>query len=212
MSVITDFLSASVVLPSGETAALRLLQSDDAVRLGKYLLGLSAETRARYGPHRFDQETANAICATLDPNEILRLVAVVPENGSERIVGYFLLKMGVWDGDRKRYEARNIPLHEDTDCTLAPSIADDYQNRGLGSLMMRHLLNLAPKLGQKRMVLWGGVQATNDRAVHFYTRWGFRKVGEFVNGRNNYDMILDLPSFESTTGTPPQESVQDRNE
>jgi diamine N-acetyltransferase len=41
-------------------------------------------------------------------------------------------------------------------------------------------------------MLWMGVQATNERAVHFYTKWGFHKVGEFYTDKNNYDMILDL--------------------
>jgi hypothetical protein len=44
------------------------------------------------------------------------------------------------------------------------------------------------------MVLWGGVQERNLRGVHYYTRWGFRKVGEFWTDKNNHDMIADLPS------------------
>lgn len=177
---------------SGETLTMRHLQSDDCERLAEYFLNLSPETKARYGPHPFDRATAETICATLDPNEMLRMVATVSCNGEERIVAYILLKMGVWEGDGKRYEALGIPLHADTDCTLAPSVADDYQNQGVGAAMMRHLLPLASLLGRRRVVLWGGVQATNERAFHFYTRWGFRKVGEFFTDKNNYDMILDL--------------------
>ncbi|MCX6379210.1 MAG: GNAT family N-acetyltransferase [Armatimonadetes bacterium] len=181
-------------LPSGEPVTLRPLQSDDSERFTEYVLNLSAETKSRYGPHPFDRATAEAICETLNPKEMLRMVATVSHNGEERIIAYVLLKMSVLDGDRKRYEILGIPLHSETDCTLAPSVADDYQNQGVGSVMMRHLLNLAPQLGRQRIVLWGGVQAPNERAVHFYTRWGFRKVGEFLTDKNNYDMILDLPT------------------
>ena len=80
------------------------------------------------------------------------------------------------------------------DCTLAPSVADDYQSKGLGSVLMRRLVEIAREIGRTRMVLWGGTQATNDRAVHFYHKHGFTTVGEFQEppGFNNYDMILDL--------------------
>jgi diamine N-acetyltransferase len=187
-----EFLSTVVTLSSGEQVTIRPLRSEDSVRFGKYVLNLSAETRARYGPHPFDQATADAICATLDPNDILRMVATVPRDGEERIVAYMLLKMGVLEGDQQRYEQLGIPLDPDTDCTLAPSVADDYQNQGLGSLMLRHILQVAATLGRARMVLWYGVQATNERAVHFYTKSGFRKVGEFFTDKNNFDMILNL--------------------
>jgi GNAT superfamily N-acetyltransferase len=197
-----DFLSTVASLPSGEQIIIRPLQGDDAARFGEYLLSLSAATRARYGPHPFGQATADAISATLDPTDILRMVATVPRKGEERLIAYILLKMGVLDSDRQRYENLGIPLDPTTDCTLAPSVADDYQNQGVGSVMMRHLLQVAARLGRKRVVLWAGVQATNDRAVHFYTRWGFRKVGEFFTDKNNFDMILDLPAISQRSAFP----------
>ncbi|HZO87999.1 MAG TPA: GNAT family N-acetyltransferase [Chthonomonadaceae bacterium] len=187
-----ELLTATARLPSGETMVMRPLRSDDAARFGEYLCGLSEQTRARYGPHPFDQATADAICAALDPTDILRMVATVPRDGGERIIAYILLKLGVRESDGRRYAALGLTLDPATDASLAPSVADDYQNRGVGSAMMRHLLQVARKLGRKRIVLWDGVQATNARAVHFYTKWGFRKVGEFYTGINNFDMILDL--------------------
>jgi ribosomal protein S18 acetylase RimI-like enzyme len=195
------FLSATAMLRSGEWITMRPLRPEDAIRFGAYLAGLSAQTRARYGPHPFDQATADAICAALDPADILRMVATVPSDGDERIISYVLLKNGVLDQDRERYTALGIPLNPATDGTLAPSVADDYQDQGVGSAMMGHLLQVARAIDMKRIVLWLGVQATNERAVHFYTKWGFRKVGEFYTDKNNYDMILDL-----ATARPPEES------
>jgi GNAT superfamily N-acetyltransferase len=189
-----NYLIITISRRSGEHITLRPLQPDDAVRLGAYFAGLSAETRARYGPHPFDQATADTICATLDPSDILRLVATVPHDSEERIIAYFLLKHGLWDKDRQRYEQLGIALNPETDCTFAPSVADDYQNGGVGSLMMSHVLRVAAILGRTRIVLWGGVQATNSRAIHFYTKSGFVKVGEFFTDKNNYDMFLTLPS------------------
>jgi GNAT superfamily N-acetyltransferase len=188
----TDFLMTTAALPSGETATIRPMQPDDIVCFITYLERLSAETRARYGPHPFDRKTAAAICATLDPEDILRMAAFVRAGGEERMIAYFLLMMGIREGDRRRYAAREDPLDAETDCTLAPSVADDYQDQGLGSQMMRHVLQCAARLGRKRVALWGGVQTSNLRAVHFYTKFGFRKVGEFYTDKDNDDMILDL--------------------
>ena len=195
------FLTATVALRSGELVTLRPLRADDARRFGAYLRGLSEETRARWAPHPFDQATADVLCATLDPTDILRMVATVGQEGEESVIAYTLLKRGVLEADRQRYEALGIALEDATDCTLAPSVADTYQNQGVGSLMMQHLLNAVRILGRQRVVLWLGVQAANARAIHFYTKWGFRQVGEFYTDKNNLDMILDL-HLQDTKKTP----------
>src|SRR5437588_7285726 len=71
LSPLPDFLTATAQLRSGEPIAIRPLGSDDADRLVEYFGSLSAQTRARYGPHRFDEPTARAICASLDPADVL---------------------------------------------------------------------------------------------------------------------------------------------
>ncbi|MBN1873759.1 MAG: GNAT family N-acetyltransferase [Anaerolineae bacterium] len=172
----------------------RPLLARDARRLGQYFLGLSDETRRRYGPHPFDQATADMLCAELNYAQTLRMLATLDLEEAEQVIAYFILVLGVLERDAARYARLAIPLAPDTDCTLAPSVADAFQSRGLGSLMMEHLIRVAVRLGRKRMVLMGGTQATNARAIHFYQKHGFRKVGEFEKppGFNNYDMILEF--------------------
>ena len=188
-----ELVSSSEVLASGQRVHFRPLRTDQAAELGAYFTGLSQATRRVYGPHPFDQETADGFCATLDSSRTLRMLVWVEEENVERIVAYFVVELGVRAGDRRRYEALGFALYDETDCTLAPSVADAYQSQGLGSLMMQHLLGLLPRLGRRRMLLWGGVRADNPRAVHFYTKFGFRRVGDFeAGGTNNYDMIADL--------------------
>jgi diamine N-acetyltransferase len=178
-------------LASGETLTLRPMRPNDASRFGAFLAGLSEETRSYWRPHPFDQETADAVCATLDPT-VLRLVATVARGEGEQIVAYATLKIGVREADGKRYRDLGIPLDPTTDVALAPCVADEYQNQGLGGEVIRHVLGVAKALGRKRMILWGGVQARNTRAIHFYEKWGFRKAGEFLTDQNNHDMILEL--------------------
>jgi len=181
-------------LPSGETVAFRPLAASDAPALGQYFLGLSEETRRRYAPHPFDQATADHLCAAADPAKALRMVGVLGDGPGAPIIAYLILAPGVDAAECERYAAAGITLDEVTDCTLAPSVADAWQSRGLGSRLLPELLLIAVRLGKTRMVLMGGVQATNARAVHFYEKHGFRFVAPFEEppGRMNYDMILVL--------------------
>ena len=108
------------------------------------------------------------------------------------IVAYFLLYLSIGEHSRGRYAVYGIPLDDHLDCEFAPSVADAWQSRGLGSAMMPPLLEIARRLGRRRLILAGGVQALNARAVHFYEKFGFRNVGEFTNQVRNVDMILEL--------------------
>lgn len=181
-----------VQLPDGERLHLRLLRADDAAPLGRYFLGLSAATKGFYGPHPFDQPTADALCAEVGTGRTLRLLALTTGDRPE-VVGYFLLHVGGRPSDTARYAALGIALDPETDGALAPSVADAYQNRGLGPLMAARLWQVARRLGLRRVVLWDGVMQSNPRGVHFYTKVGFRKQGEFGEETRSYDMLLELP-------------------
>ncbi len=186
-------ISKPIQLASGAPALLRPLQRADAQILGRYFLGLSAATRRVYGPHAFDQETADQICAKLDSSQALRLLATLGSGVAEEVIGYFILVFGVHEGDRTRYAQLGITLDAEGDCTLAPSVADAHQSAGLGSVMMEHLHQVARQCGRRRVVRWGGVRQDNPRAVHFYRKFGFAEQGEFhAGGVDNYDMIAQL--------------------
>lgn len=177
----------------GETITFRLLRCDDEEMLARYFVGLGEETRRRYGPHPFTAEQAAKLCAELNYADTLRFLAVSTRSGAPEIVAYFIVYLGPREGEIKRYSERGITLGSDV-CTLAPSVADAYQGLGLGSEVMRRVLDVMRRLGFRRMVLSGGTQATNDRAIHFYEKFGFRRVGDFVTPGplNNHDMILTL--------------------
>lgn len=185
-------LSAPATLPSGETIGVRLLRPDDAGRLGAYFLSLSDRTRSRYGPHAFDQQTADAICAGLDARDMLRIVATTGFDQEERIIAYLLVKLGVRASDGQRYAALGIELHPPECGALAPSVADAWHNRGVASAVMPVLITMARSVGIRRLVLWDGVIADNHLAQGFYRKWGFVKVGEFATSVLNYDMMAQI--------------------
>jgi GNAT superfamily N-acetyltransferase len=196
-------------LPTGQTVVLRLLRPDDAPTLGAYFLSLSAATRRVYAPHPFDLPTAERLCAQLDPTSALRFVAIahdparpaqppVPEApanlGQTSIIAYIIIGLTAGASEIQRYAAAGICLDPATTCSLAPSVADAYQSKGVGSVLMEPILCWLRQLGYRQMVLQGGVRAENARAQRFYGKLGFRRVGDFVTQGQvaNHDMMLAL--------------------
>lgn len=170
---------------------IRPLQSTDNALLFNYLQQLSAESKSRFGPHPFDRETINTICDQLSTDTIKRFVAV--DTKKQEIVAYMLVKRGFVAEDANRYYGKSLFFDHDSTCTFAPSVADAWQNSGLGTLIFRSILDNLRESGFKRIVLWGGVQATNSRAVHFYQKHGFIHTGSFWhNEKDNYDMIREI--------------------
>ncbi|MEW6751211.1 MAG: GNAT family N-acetyltransferase [Candidatus Latescibacterota bacterium] len=178
--------------PAGRLV-LRLLRPTDAGLLGRYLEGLSLATRQLWAPHAFDRDTAARLCAELVVARSLRFVGEMSRQDEPELVAYFIVALEGRPSELQRYSDRGQHLQPSLTCLLAPSVADCYQSQGLGSLIMPPLLETARSLGRRYMVLMGGVQARNLRAIRFYEKFGFRRMGDFVvRDLDNHDMMLDL--------------------
>ncbi|MFH1566562.1 MAG: GNAT family N-acetyltransferase [Gemmatimonadota bacterium] len=111
---------------------------------------------------------------------------------------YFILVLGVRDGEVKRYRDLGIDLDPAATCTFAPVVADALQGRGVGSALVTPVFDAARRLGFTCCVLMGGTRAINHRAIRFYEKAGFRKVGDFVTKAadgtpiDNQDMVMEL--------------------
>jgi hypothetical protein len=149
-------MSTRVTLHSGEKVRLRPLARTDSHALGDYFVGLSKTTKSVYGPQPFDTATAKRLCAGIDTSSTLRMLGIVTNHQQEKIVAYFIIVLGVDQVDSEHYDGYGMKLNPQADCTLAPSVTDEYQNRGLGSLMMIHLKELLPNFGYRRMLLMRG--------------------------------------------------------
>jgi ribosomal protein S18 acetylase RimI-like enzyme len=57
---------------------------------------------------------------------------------------------------------------------------------------MPAIIKAAKELGAKSLVLMGGTQATNKRAIAFYEKFGFKHVCDFETKVLNYDMQMLL--------------------
>jgi len=176
----------NVVVNNKELIIRRLVDWDFA-DLFKYLQKLSPETKSRFGPHLFDIRSIENFYSDFTNRAYL---AIDSQQGE--IVAYSIVKAGIIEYDAERFRAYGIISDETTDYTFAPSVADDWQSCGIGSLMFGFILDELEQAGVKRLFLWGGVQAGNERAVNYYKKFGFRTLGYFFHHVDNYDMVLDL--------------------
>jgi diamine N-acetyltransferase len=177
-----------VTLKNNRQVLLRKLTETDLDRLYTYLQLLSDVTKNRFGPHSFDKQT---IAGLLNSNNHWGFAAF--DKNSNKIVAYAIVKIGYLEHDSYRLQSYGLQLSHDTDCTFAPSVADNWQSSGLGNQLFQFILSeLKTKTTIKRVILWGGVQTANEKAVNYYQRSGFKILGTFHYNVDNYDMFLDI--------------------
>jgi GNAT superfamily N-acetyltransferase len=176
---------------AGTSIIIRRLEMADIHLLEHYLAGLSQQTRNRFGPHQFDSASLHSIFH--DQTSHKGFIAIETETG--RIIAYAIVRMGFLPHDAPRLETYELHLHPRTDATYAPSVADEWQGKGLGILLFQYMLEYLQQEGIQRIILWGGVQASNEKAVRYYQRLGFHTLGAFEYHGMNLDMIYHTGNF-----------------
>lgn len=160
----------------------------DAEALSYYLRGLGTETQKRFGPHPYTKE---AIINFYSQQPCRGYIAT--DTITTGIVAYSIIKMGYLPHDAPRLQLAGITPDAETDCTFAPSVADEWQQCGIGYQMLQFIIADLQTKGIKRIILWGGVQKENIQALHFYQRNNFSITGQFNYQGENYDMIYNIP-------------------
>ena len=118
----------------------------DLEQLVTYLSALGKETRAFFGPHGFDKTSLSRFYQ--DPKNTAYIAT--EEN---RIVAYAILRLGFLRHDAPRLFSYGLDLHPDTDASFAPSVADDWQGRGLGRSLFTYIINDRSNLNVTRLIL-----------------------------------------------------------
>jgi diamine N-acetyltransferase len=177
-------------LKNGKAVEIRLLENSDCGKLFDYFdQHFSKESKSRFGPHPFDKQTIDAICKNSD-EEITRYIAL---DENKNIAAYMLVKQGMNEWDEKRYAWRNQFYDHQSSVTFAPSVADAWQSSGLGTGMNNFIEGELRNRGIKNIILWGGVQASNKKAVNFYKKLGYEFIASFRHDeKDNYDMVKRL--------------------
>jgi GNAT superfamily N-acetyltransferase len=125
------------VLVGGMNVQIRPLLPTDALAEREFIEDLSPQSRrfrflgqvAHPGQALIEQLT------NIDFHHDIALAATVPEFGRERIVG-----VGRYCAERD---------HRRCECAVA--VADDWRRRGLGTVLMRHLIDVARERGIEAM-------------------------------------------------------------
>jgi GNAT superfamily N-acetyltransferase len=153
--------SCRKILRGGQAVTIRSIHPGDQVRLARHFELLSADSSYRrffglrhaIAPHELDRLT------TLDYPNHIALVATIGEGRHEQIIG----------------DARFVPTDQPKEAELAMSVLDDWQGRGIGSLLIRELSRWAREAGIERLTT--DVMAANAPALRMLVRAGFTSVG-----------------------------------
>ncbi|MEK7164288.1 MAG: GNAT family N-acetyltransferase [Patescibacteria group bacterium] len=169
------------MLKSGERVVFRSLETKDKERLLAFLGSFSTETKNKFGLNVGEYITCP---------EMLHMVLV---NQASDIIGYIILSLKLRDSQMVRYKEYEITVVEGRDICIALVIADRYQGKGAGSILLTESVKVAKSLGAKYIILWQGTQLINIPAICLYEKFGFTRNGEFEKyGHQNIDMTLIL--------------------
>ncbi len=149
-------------LDGGVRLRVRAIRPDDRDRLVDHFEGLSPDSRYRRFLGFRKGFTPQELRYLTEPNFVgyVALVATIDEHAArERIVG----------------DGRYVALPDGRHAELALSVVDAYQRRGIGSLLLQHLVCLARQTGIGQ--LEADILASNRSAMRFFIRRGFESAG-----------------------------------
>jgi ribosomal protein S18 acetylase RimI-like enzyme len=130
------------------------------------MLSTLSEESLRFLPHPFIKEEIMRMIIEINHRELLPIVAVAEEPDSRRRI-VAVATLGFQQGVARRHRAEfDIVVH------------DDYQGRGLGTMLTRHMIDIAREKGLRKVYLKTSTQ--NLRAIHLYKKMGFRIEGRLV--------------------------------
>ena len=167
----------------GGTAIFRALENSDVEPLTEFLSALSNETRRFWNLESYDHVAAAELCDAIGRYDKLRFVAQ-EVTAPFRLLASFEFSFGIPQGDIERFRSYGIRLSETTDCRFGPCVRDALQGSGLAHGLMPCAVDIARRCGKERIILWGGVDAGNRRAIRFYEKHGFMISGHEVNERS----------------------------
>jgi len=102
----------------------------------------------------------------------MALVAIVRENHDEKIVA----------------DSRFYVDKETVQAEVAIVVHDDWQNRGLGTKLLRYTIEVAKKMGVKE--LYAYVNPENRRIIHITNKLGFK--ADWISETIEYKITLPL--------------------
>jgi len=148
--------SGRLILRDGTTATIRPARPSDHAALRELFAGLSPESRRRrfFSAGVPPDKLLESFCQSSDPRAHLTLVVTRAQPAGERIIA------------AATYDAR-----DDKTAEVAFAVADEFQGKGLGTLLLERLALLAVRHGFTR--LWAVTGVENRRMMEIFRNSGF---------------------------------------
>jgi len=130
----------------------------------------------------FTRERVERWTSNINYDKNLTILALVEEGNETRIVASASLVF--LEAETFKHKAN-----------FGVTVHDHFQNKGLGTALTRHMLEIARKKGLQKVSL--KVITENDRAIHVYEKCGFKieaklEKENFVNGTYYDDYIMSI--------------------
>ncbi len=152
-------------MKNGKKVSFRPKQSGDTEMLWEMFSTLSEKSLSNLAPP-FTRERIEEWTSNIDYDKVLTIVAVMDKNSEQRIVGSASLS----------FNQREVFRHT---AELGIAVHDSCQSMGIGSAMLKHLIDIAKM--KKLTKVYLNVDADNDRAIHIYKKAGFEIEGKLRN-------------------------------
>jgi len=150
-----------IELTDGLTGVIRPIRGEDEPLIYELFKGLSDETiiyrfcqRLADMPH----ERLSRYCQIDYDRELAFVASVRDDQGGEHIIG----------------DVRISKLPDLENAELAILVSDQWQGRGIGSLLMDYCISIARETGLK--TLWMEILKNNRRMLHLGQKYGFRQA------------------------------------
>ena len=171
----------TITLGDGTTVLLRPELATDTEMLWQMFSTLSEES-LRFLVLPFPRERIEEWTSNIDYEKALPILAVVQRGKKTRVVA--TASLGFFDANAVKHKAEfGITVH------------DDFQSRGIGTALTKHMLNIAKKKKLRKVFL--KVTTENERAIHVYEKCGFKieaRLTEenFIDGKYIDDYVMSV--------------------
>lgn len=162
-SDIHPYWKKEVILRDGSRIIIRPEIPSDLELLKEMFLNLSKDTQRLIG-RPITEERIEWWISNLNYTKTLPIMAITTgSQGQEKIIAVATLEFNSSDAYKHKTEF-GITVH------------DDYQDRGLGTILTNHMIAIARKMELKKVSL--KVVTDNKRAIHVYKKCGFHIESE----------------------------------
>jgi GNAT superfamily N-acetyltransferase len=173
-SDVSNYLVAEV-LRDGSPITVRAIRPDDKQRLLRHFHGLSERSiyHRFFGHKRSLNDDDLRRLTELDFSKHVGLAATLTSDSEERFIGI----------------GRYLRSADSNHAEVAFAVLDEYQGRGIGTLLLRHLARIARGRGIRRFS--ASVMGDNQQMLEVFANSGFQSHDSYDAGAVHVSLDLD---------------------